>query len=137
MSKFKKTILVVAAALVDKQGRVLIAQRPEGKSMAGLWEFPGGKINEGETPEDALVRELSEELGVQIKSENFTPVAFASHAYDDFHLLMPLFLCRTWQGAPVLFEHTALEWVAPADLDKYDMPPADIPLVKALKDLLK
>nr|WP_193368551.1 8-oxo-dGTP diphosphatase MutT [Pelagibius marinus] len=129
-------LLVAAAALVDIDGRVLIAQRPEGRSMAGLWEFPGGKVAEGETPEAALVRELHEELGIDTRQSCLAPIAFASHAYDDFHLLMPLFACRKWEGQPHGREGQALAWVRPARLSDYDMPPADVPLVALLRDLL-
>lgn len=129
-------VLVAAAALVDKDGRVLLAQRPEGKSMAGLWEFPGGKIQDGETPEFALMRELEEELGIETRPGCFQPIAFASHSYADFHLLMPLFMCRTWKGVPQKHEHQALKWVRPQDMHDYPMPEADIPLVAALRDLL-
>ena len=129
-------LLVVAAALIDGDGRVLIAQRPEGKAMAGLWEFPGGKVCDGETPEAALVRELEEELGIIASPDSFTPLAFASHAYDDFHLLMPLFACRTWTGTPQAREHSALRWVTLEEMRDYPMPAADIPLVSALRDLL-
>jgi 8-oxo-dGTP diphosphatase len=131
-----RIILVAAAALIDVEGRVLIAQRPEGKSMAGLWEFPGGKVNEGETPEFALMRELEEELGIETRPCCFTPVAFASHEYEDFHLLMPLFICRVWKGIPQSREHTALKWVKAADLYNYPMPAADIPLITSLKVIL-
>lgn len=129
-------LLVAAAALVDIDGRVLIAQRPEGRSMAGLWEFPGGKVAEGETPEAALVRELHEELGIDTRQSCLAPIAFASHAYDDFHLLMPLFACRKWEGQPHGREGQQLAWVKPARLGDYDMPPADVPLIGLLRDLL-
>lgn len=129
-------VLVVAVALVDADGRVLIAQRPEGKSMAGLWEFPGGKVDAGETPEAALVRELAEELGIDIRASCLAPIAFASHGYDDFHLLMPLYVCRVWKGTPSPREGQALKWVRAARLGDYAMPPADIPLVAQLQDLL-
>jgi 8-oxo-dGTP diphosphatase len=131
-----KIVMVSAAALVDRDGRVLLAQRPEGKSMAGLWEFPGGKILPGETPEFALMRELEEELGIETRPTCFTPVAFASHSYEDFHLLMPLFACRMWKGVPKPREHKALKWVRPQDMHAYPMPAADVPLVAALMDLL-
>lgn len=127
---------VAAAALVDADRRVLIAQRPQGKSMAGLWEFPGGKIEPGETPEFALMRELEEELGIETRPCCFSPIAFASHSYENFHLLMPLFVCRVWRGTPLAGEHQALKWVRPADMFDYPMPAADIPLVSALRDLL-
>jgi 8-oxo-dGTP diphosphatase len=129
-------VLVAAAALVDKDGRVLLAQRPEGKSMAGLWEFPGGKVGEGETPEFALMRELEEELGIETRPTCFTPITFASHSYEKFHLLMPLFVCRFWKGHLKAKEHKALKWVKPQDMYEYPMPEADIPLVAALCDLL-
>ena len=129
-------VLVVAVALVDADGRVLIAQRPEGKSMAGLWEFPGGKVDDGETPEAALVRELAEELGLDIRASCLAPVAFASHGYDDFHLLMPLYVCRVWKGAAAPREGQVLKWVRPNKLRDYPMPPADVPLVAQLQDLL-
>lgn len=128
----RKLLLVVAAALVDRAGRVLIAQRPEGKSLAGLWEFPGGKIEPGEGPEGALVRELREELGVDVDPRDLAPFSFASHACPEFDLLMPLWLARRWSGAPRAIEAQALAWAAPADLPAYAMPPADEPLVRAL-----
>jgi 8-oxo-dGTP diphosphatase len=131
-----KLMLVAAVALVDADRRVLIAQRPEGKSLAGLWEFPGGKLEEGETPEQALIRELEEELGISTKSACLAPVSFASHSYETFHLLMPLYVCRKWQGTPVNREHAALKWVRPQALRDYPMPPADEPLIAALCDLL-
>ncbi len=126
-------MLVAAAALVDPDGRVLIAQRPQGKSMAGLWEFPGGKVGPGETPEFALMRELEEELGIETRPTCFLPVGFASHSYDDFHLLMPLFVCRAWKNVPRAREHSALKWVKPVDLNDYPMPPADLPLIATLR----
>ena len=129
-------VFVVAAALVDRDGRVLIAQRPEGKAMAGLWEFPGGKVEEGELPEFALMRELEEELGIETRPCCFFPVGFASHSYDNFHLMMPLFACRTWKGSVETKEHQALKWVRPQDLHDYPMPEADIPLVAALRAIL-
>ena len=129
-------LLVVAVALVDADRRVLIAQRPEGKSLAGLWEFPGGKLEAGETPEAALIRELEEELGISTKTACLAPVSFASHNYETFHLLMPLYVCRKWQGTPVAREHAALKWVRPQALRDYPMPPADEPLIAALCDLL-
>jgi 8-oxo-dGTP diphosphatase len=129
-------VLVAAAALIDPDGRVLIARRPEGKSMAGLWEFPGGKVHAGETPEYALMRELEEELGIETRPCCFSPVAFASHSYDNFHLLMPLFVCRVWKGVPQAREHKALKWVRPGDLYEYPMPAADLPLIGSLKSLL-
>lgn len=131
-----KLMLVAAVALVDADRRVLIAQRPEGKSLAGLWEFPGGKLEAGETPEQALIRELEEELGISTKSACLAPLSFASHSYETFHLLMPLYVCRKWQGTPVAREHAALKWVRPQALRDYPMPPADEPLIAALCDLL-
>jgi 8-oxo-dGTP diphosphatase len=131
-----KTVLVSAVALIDVDGRVLIAQRPEGKSMAGLWEFPGGKVEEGETPEAALIRELHEELGIDTWSSCLAPLTFASHSYEDFHLLMPLFACRKWKGTPVSRENQALKWVRARNLKDFPMPPADIPLIPVLRDLL-
>ena len=131
-----KTLLVSAVALVDVDGRVLLARRPEGKSMAGLWEFPGGKVELGETPEAALIRELQEELGVDTWQSCLAPLTFASHAYDDFHLLMPLFICRKWQGTPRPQEGQVLKWVRANDLRNYPMPPADIPLIPILRDWL-
>lgn len=128
-----KTVLVAAVALIDPDGRVLLAQRPEGKSMAGLWEFPGGKIEAGETPEAALIRELHEELGIDTWQSCLAPLTFASHAYDDFHLLMPLYACRKWQGIVQPREGQALKWVRAADLRDYPMPPADIPLIPILQ----
>ena len=129
-------VLVAAVALVDSEGRILIAQRPEGKSMAGLWEFPGGKVDAGETPEFALMRELEEELGIETRPTCYSPIAFASHTYDDFHLLMPLFVCRTWRGEIKAKEHQAMKWVRAQDLYDYPMPEADIPLIASLRDLL-
>ncbi|WP_083699070.1 (deoxy)nucleoside triphosphate pyrophosphohydrolase [Aerophototrophica crusticola] len=131
-----KTLLVAAVALVDADGRVLLAQRPPGKSMAGLWEFPGGKVHEGETPEAALVRELKEELGIDTAESCLAPFAFASHGYEAFHLLMPLFVCRVWKGTPQPLEGQQLAWVRPNRMGDYPMPPADIPLVALLRDLL-
>lgn len=129
-------MLVAAAALVDVDGRVLLAQRPEGKSMAGLWEFPGGKVKPGETPEAALIRELKEELGIDVTESCLGPFTFASHAYDEFHLLMPLYLCRKWDGLVAPREGQALKWVRPGKLAGYPMPPADKPLVAMLRDFL-
>ena len=131
-----KTVLVSAAALIDDEGRVLLAQRPEGKSMAGLWEFPGGKVEEGETPEAALIRELHEELGIETWQSCLGPLCFASHSYEKFHLLMPLFACRKWGGIPQSREGQALKWVRAKDLRDYPMPPADIPLIPILRDWL-
>lgn len=129
-------VLVAAVALVDIDGRVLLAQRPEGKSMAGLWEFPGGKVEPGETPEHALIRELQEELGIDTWDSCLAPLTFASHGYDDFHLLMPLFVCRKWEGIPHAREGQTLKWVRANDLRSYPMPPADIPLIPILRDWL-
>jgi len=129
-------VLVSAAALIDPDGRVLLAQRPEGKSMAGLWEFPGGKSMPGETPEQALIRELSEELGIHTWKSCLAPLTFASHGYGDFHLLMPLFACRKWEGRHVSREGQALKWVRPGNLRDHPMPPADIPLIPILRDWL-
>ena len=129
-------VLVAAAALINDQSEVLLAQRPDGKSMAGLWEFPGGKVEQGETPEFALMRELEEELGIESRPTCYHPIAFASHTYDDFHLLMPVFALRVWKGEVIAKEHKALEWVRPLDMPKYDMPKADIPLIATLRDLL-
>lgn len=131
-----KTILVSAVALIDVDGRVLLAQRPEGKSMAGLWEFPGGKIETGETPEVALIRELEEELGINTWESCLAPLTFASHSYESFHLLMPLFACRKWEGTPMPKENQTLKWVRPNDLRNYPMPAADIPLIPILRDWL-
>ena len=129
-------MLVVAAALIDADGRVLLAQRPKGKALEGLWEFPGGKVDAGEGPEDALIRELNEELGIAVKADCLAPLTFASHAYPDFHLLMPLYVCRRWQGMVTPLEGQRLTWVRPSRLDEYPMPPADKPLVAMLRDLL-
>ena len=131
-----RLVLVAAVALIDPDGRVLIAERPAGKAMAGLWEFPGGKVEPGETPEAALVRELEEELGIGTWASCLAPLTFASHAYDDFHLLMPLFACRKWEGVPRAREHAGLKWVRPGELGRYPMPPADRPLVAILRDWL-
>jgi 8-oxo-dGTP diphosphatase len=128
--------LVVAVALVDDDNRVMIAQRPEGKSMAGLWEFPGGKVEAGETPENALIRELKEELAIDVTAACLAPFTFASHTYEKFHLLMPLYVCRRWAGTPQAQEGQTLKWVRANTLKNYDMPPADIPLVAMLQDLL-
>ncbi len=129
-------LLVAAAAMIDVDGRVLICQRPEGKQLAGLWEFPGGKVEPGETPEACLIRELDEELGVKVSKACLAPFVFASHEYEAFHLLMPLYLIRRWEGQPAAREHKALKWVKPAKLDDYPMPPADAPLVAWLRDLI-
>ena len=132
----RRLVLVAAVALVDADGRVLIAQRPQGKPLAGLWEFPGGKVESGETPEETLLRELSEEIGIETKAECLAPLTFASHAYEDFHLLMPLYVCRRFQGTPMPLEAQALKWVRPLKLRDYPMPKADEPLVPFLIDLL-
>ena len=129
-------VLVAACALVDADGRVLLAQRPQGKSMAGLWEFPGGKVEPGETPERSLIRELKEELAIDVKEACLAPLTFASHSYPDFHLLMPLFVCRRWDGSVTAMEGQRLAWVKPNRLRDYDMPPADVPLVSHLMALL-
>jgi 8-oxo-dGTP diphosphatase len=132
----KPVVLVVAVALVDADGRILLAQRPEGKPLAGLWEFPGGKVHDGETPEAALIRELKEELGVDTAASCLAPFTFASHGYESFHLLMPLYVCRKWRGTPEPREGQKLAWVRPLKLAEYPMPPADKPLVAMLRDLL-
>jgi ADP-ribose pyrophosphatase len=132
----RRIVLVAAVALIDRDGRVLLAQRPEGKSMAGLWEFPGGKVEPGETPEAALIRELDEELGIGTWQSCLAPLTFASHSYDDFHLLMPLFACRKWQGVPSAREGQALAWAKPSELRQYPMPAADLPLIPILRDWL-
>ena len=131
-----RIVLVSAVALIDPDGRVLLAQRPEGRSMAGLWEFPGGKIEPGERPEAALIRELQEELAIETWDSCLAPLTFASHAYDDFHLLMPLFACRKWSGRPSPQEGQTLKWVHPRDMRDYPMPPADLPLIPILRDWL-
>ncbi|SHJ01042.1 8-oxo-dGTP diphosphatase MutT [Wenxinia saemankumensis] len=131
-----RVVLVSAVALVDPDGRVLLAQRPEGKSLAGLWEFPGGKVEAGETPEAALIRELREELGIDTAESCLAPLTFASHSYDDFHLLMPLFACRRWQGTPEGREGQRLAWARVNRLRDYPMPPADLPLIPILRDWL-
>lgn len=132
----KKIVLVAACALVDSDGRILLAQRPEGKSLAGLWEFPGGKVEPGETPEETLIRELDEELGIRTKVACLAPLTFASHTYDDFHLLMPLYVCRRYEGMATGREGQAIKWVRPKALRDYPMPPADEPLIPFLMDLL-
>lgn len=129
-------VLVAACALIDADGRVLIAQRPEGKPMAGLWEFPGGKVEQGELPEQTLIRELKEELGITVSEACLAPLTFASHAYSDFHLLMPLYVCRRWEGAVTATEGQRLAWVRANRLRDYDMPPADVPLISHLVALL-
>lgn len=131
-----RLLLVVACALLDQDGRVLIAQRPEGKALAGLWEFPGGKVEPGEQPEVTLIRELREEIGITVKEPCLAPLTFASFAYPDFHLLMPLYVCRRWEGVVIAREHQALKWVRPNELRKFPMPPADEPLIPALIDLV-
>lgn len=131
-----RRILVVAVALIDPDGRVLLAKRPEGKTLAGLWEFPGGKIEENERPETALIRELNEELGINVEESCLAPLTFASHAYEDFHLLMPLYVCRRWKGQAMGLEGQTLKWVHAKDLRDYPMPPADLPLIPHLQDLL-
>ncbi len=131
-----KMVLVAAVALIDRDGRVLLTRRPEGKQMAGLWEFPGGKIEPGETPEEALIRELREELGIDTWASCLAPLSFASHSYDDFHLLMPLFACRKWEGIARGREGQALKWVPVNRLRDYPMPPADLPLIPILRDWL-
>ena len=131
-----KLVLVAACALVDADGRVLLAQRPQGKPMAGLWEFPGGKVESGERPEETLIRELEEELGIVVREPCLAPLTFASHAYPDFHLMMPLYVCRRWEGAVTPREGQTLAWVRPNKLRDYEMPPADVPLVSHLMALL-
>jgi 8-oxo-dGTP diphosphatase len=131
-----KIVLVAAVALIDADGRVLLAQRPPGKHLAGMWEFPGGKVHAGESPETALIRELKEELDVITDVKCLAPFTFASHAYEHFHLLMPLYVCRVWQGIARPLEGQTMAWVRPAQLSDYEMPPADVPLVAMLKDLL-
>ncbi len=131
-----KLVLVAAVALIDPDGRVLLAQRPEGKSMAGLWEFPGGKIEPGETPEAALVRELHEELGIETWNSCLAPLTFASHSYEDFHLLMPVFACRKWNGIAQGREGQVLKWAKVSEMKQYPMPAADIPLIPVLRELL-
>jgi 8-oxo-dGTP diphosphatase len=131
-----KIVLVVACALIDVDGRVLLAQRPQGRAMAGLWEFPGGKMEAGEKPEQTLIRELKEELGIDVKEACLAPLTFASHAYDDFHLMMPLYVCRRWEGTATALEGQQLAWVRPNKLRDYPMPPADLPLIPHLQNLL-
>jgi 8-oxo-dGTP diphosphatase len=131
-----RLVLVAACALIDADGRVLIAQRPQGKSMAGLWEFPGGKVEPGERPEQCLIRELKEELGIIVREECLAPLTFASHSYPDFHLLMPLYVCRRWEGIVTAQEQQALKWVRPGELKNYPMPPADEPLISHLTTLV-
>lgn len=136
MTSAQNLLLVVACALIDADNRILLAQRPVGKSLAGLWEFPGGKLEQGETPEQALIRELSEELSITVKQDCLSPLTFASHTYEKFHLLMPLYICRRYQGIPRGAEGQTLKWVKAADLNQYPMPDADKPLLPILKDLL-
>lgn len=131
-----RIVLVSAVALIDADGRILVARRPPGRSMAGLWEFPGGKVESGETPEAALIRELHEELGIDTWESCLAPLTFASHAYDDFHLMMPLFVCRKWQGQPIAREGQQLRWVHVGELSNLPMPPADIPIIPVLRDWL-
>jgi 8-oxo-dGTP diphosphatase len=131
-----KVVLVAACALVDADGRVLLAQRPAGKAMAGLWEFPGGKVEQGERPEQSLIRELKEELGIVVSEACLAPLTFASHSYPDFHVLMPLYVCRRWEGTVTALEDQKLAWVKPNRLRDYEMPPADVPLVSHLMTLL-
>ncbi|KAB2662769.1 8-oxo-dGTP diphosphatase MutT [Brucella tritici] len=135
-AKGRRILLVAACALVDSDGRVLLTQRPEGKQLAGLWEFPGGKVEPGETPEETLIRELQEEIGITTKVACLAPLTFASHTYDDFHLLMPLYVCRRYEGIARGLEGQALKWVRPKDMRDYPMPPADEPLIPFLLDLL-
>jgi len=132
----KKMLLVAACALVDRDGRILLTERPEGKSMAGYWEFPGGKVEEGETPEETVIRELREELDIETETACLAPIAFASHSYEDFHLLMPLFVCRKWKGIPRGAEGQSLTWVKTDRLSEFKLPPADIPLAAQLRDML-
>ena len=136
MRTSRPILMVTAVALIDVDGRVLLAQRPADKAMGGLWEFPGGKIEPGETPESALIRELNEELGIDTAESCLAPLTFASHSYDEFHLLMPLFVCRKWKGQPRAMEGGQLKWVRPNALRDYPMPPADLPLIPVLQDLL-
>lgn len=132
----KEILLVTAIALIDTDGRVLLAQRPEGKSLAGLWEFPGGKVHKGESPEQALIRECKEELNIDIHQSCLAPLTFASHEYEAFHLLMPLFVCRRWKGIVRANEGQNLKWVRPKEMKQFPMPPADVPLIPILEDLL-
>ena len=136
VSSGARLLLVAACALIDVDGRVLMCQRPQGKSLAGLWEFPGGKLEQGETPEACLIRELKEELDIEVASACLAPFVFASHSYEGFHLLMPLFLCRRWVGTPRAVEHPQIRWIRPAQMAELSMPPADEPLVAYLRDFL-
>ncbi|PHP65610.1 8-oxo-dGTP diphosphatase MutT [Zhengella mangrovi] len=136
MEATRPILLVAACALVDTDGRVLLTQRPEGKALAGLWEFPGGKVEAGETPEETLIRELEEEIGIRTKTACLAPLTFASHTYETFHLLMPLYVCRRYEGQPRGLEGQAIKWVRPKDMRGYPMPPADEPLIPFLIDLL-
>jgi 8-oxo-dGTP diphosphatase len=136
MTTERRILLVAACALIDADGRILLAQRPEGKTLAGLWEFPGGKVEPGETPEECLIRELDEELGITTRVACLAPLTFASHTYETFHLLMPLYVCRRYEGIPQGREGQALKWVRPQALRDYPMPPADAPLIPFLQDLL-
>jgi 8-oxo-dGTP diphosphatase len=136
MPEAKSLLLVAAAALIDVDGRVLVCQRPPGKQLAGLWEFPGGKVEAGETPEECLIRELQEELGITVTEACLAPFVFASHGYESFHLIMPLYLCRRWDGVVTAKEHSGLAWVKPSRLGDYPMPLADAPLVAWLRDLV-
>lgn len=129
-----RIVLVAAAVLVDPDRRVLLAQRPKGKSLAGLWELPGGKVEPGESPETTVIRELDEELGITVREACLAPLTFASHAYENFHLLMPVFICRRWEGVPQALEHSALAWVNRMKLGDYPMPPADLPLISVIQD---
>ena len=131
-----RIVLVAAVALIDKDGRVLLSKRPAHKQLGGLWEFPGGKVEAGERPEAALIRELKEELGIDVAESCLAPLTFASHAYEDFHLLMPLYVCRRWDGTPQPRHHAALKWVRPKDMNDFPMPAADLPLIPMLRDLL-
>ncbi len=133
-AKNLKSVLVAAVILVDHDRRILLAQRPEGKALAGLWEFPGGKVEENETPEVALCRELQEELGIKTAPSCLAPLTFASHSYDSFHLLMPVYICRVWEGTPKPLEDQKLAWVRSENIEEYDMPPADIPLIPFIKE---
>lgn len=130
----RRLLFVVAAALINSEKEIFVAQRPEGGSLPGLWEFPGGKIDKNETPEEALVRELKEELGITVKSKDLVPLTFASHTYEDFHLMMPLYECRQWQGSIQALEHSAIKWMKADQLKYLEMPPADVPLIQFLEN---